>query len=351
MNVNEDRFTRLKLVNEFTEASLTRLMGSKVVIVGCGATGTHLAEALARIGIRTLKVIDKDVVSWSNLYRTALFTEDDALKAMPKAISCAQKIVEVNTSTQVEPVVDEVNPLNIENLLQGYDLIIDATDNMDSRLLINEFSVKHGIPWVMTGVESWYGNSWLINTRAGGPCFKCLSISGGSRRCRVLGVTPMAVKMVTSASLTLAVKHLLGLTKEEDWSTLHLIDSRELDVRKIHVAKNPECPTCQHRKFELLGKDFIPIVKPSCGKNNVIEITPPEPVEIDLNLLLKRRQKTKVIASNPYTVKLKLSDKSRAIIFRSGRALIEGLPYRKAIEAYETLTGIKISHKLTKTDY
>jgi hypothetical protein len=268
---------------------------------------------------------------------------------MPKAVSCARKIAEINTSVEVEPIIDEANPLNIEDLLNGYDLVIDATDNIESRLLINEFSVKHGIPWVMTGVESWYGNSWLINPGAGGPCLKCLPMSGGGGKCRVIGVTPMAVKMVTSTSLTLAVKHLLGLTREEDWSTLHLIDSKELEIRKIHVSKNPECSVCHHRKFELLMSKSIPAIKPSCGKENSFEIIPPEPVKVDLKHVLERRQGIKIIASNPYALKLKLSNTSQAIMFNNGRAVIEGLPYKKAIETYELLTGIKIKPKLTQT--
>jgi len=152
----DDRYSRQILFGGIGAEGQIRLSHARIAIVGCGATGSALAGLLARAGVGTLRIIDRDYVEPSNLQRQSLFDEKDASESLPKAIAAARKIAAFNSHIVVEPQVDDVVPANIENLLAGMDLILDGTDNFETRYLINDFAVKNFIPWIYSAAVGSY---------------------------------------------------------------------------------------------------------------------------------------------------------------------------------------------------
>src|SRR5436305_11670969 len=144
----DDRYSRQVLFREIGPEGQKRLGSAHAAVVGCGATGSAVASLLARAGAGTLRIIDRDYVEPSNLQRQSLFDEADATESLPKAIAAARKIAAFNSAIVVEPKVDDLIPANIETLLQGMDLILDGTDNFETRYLINDYSIAHARPWI-----------------------------------------------------------------------------------------------------------------------------------------------------------------------------------------------------------
>ncbi len=342
-----ERFSRLLLLKEVGVNGLSKLRKAKVVIVGCGATGSHIAELLVRSGVRNLRLIDGDYVDEKNLYRTTLFTEEDAAKALPKAVACANRLRLIDHSVMAEPVVDRLTSSNVEELLKGFDIIVDGTDNFLTRFLINDYSVKHGIPWVMSGVEQWYGNVWLIHPVGSNPCLRCvfpkLPETVGNA-CNILGVLPTAVTMAATISATLVIKHVLGLGGEEGLErTLYTFDLKRSDFYKVRVTKNPSCEVCVHKKFRYLSNDFShEVAQPICG-TRAVEITPPQKIRLNLKALANKIKVGRVLAVSEYSVKVKVTPEISVVVFSNGRAIVDGITdVAKALTIYEAVTGIKL---------
>src|SRR5438477_5998708 len=152
----DERYSRQVLFPGIGEAGQKALLSAQVAIVGCGATGSAAAALLARAGVGTLRIIDRDYVEPSNLQRQSLFDEADAAESLPKAIAAARKIAAFNSAIVVEPKVDDLIPANIETLLQGMDLILDGTDNFETRYLINDYSIAHARPWIYSAAVGSY---------------------------------------------------------------------------------------------------------------------------------------------------------------------------------------------------
>lgn len=276
-----DKFSRQIIV--FGVKKQLKLYNSRVAIIGCGATGSSIAEALVRVGVGFIRVIDRDFVEISNLHRVHLYTEDDAIRRMPKAIACKNRLKEIDSGVEVEAIVDDVDADNIEDFIKDVDLVIDGTDNIDTRYLINEACIKLRKPWVMIGVERWHGNAKLI-VPGKTACLKCFIPVYRTRRenvCEFLGVTTSAVELATAIAISIALKYLLDDTIDDN---LYVIDSYTPSVDKIHINKNPSCPLCSGKQFEYLGKK-IEKTKIMCGIK-AIKILPENRIEIDFKTLL-----------------------------------------------------------------
>src|SRR5436190_5856800 len=145
---SDDRYSRQILFEGIGEDGQSRLAQSRVVIIGCGALGAVQAETLARAGVGNLVLIDRDFVEESNLQRQIMFEESDALERLPKAIAAANRLARVNSDIQIEPIVTDVNYENIEEIIGGANVVIDGTDNFETRFLINDACLKTRTPWV-----------------------------------------------------------------------------------------------------------------------------------------------------------------------------------------------------------
>ena len=342
-----ERFSRLFLVKEIGIQGIRKLREVKAAVVGCGATGTHIAEMLVRVGVGRVTVIDKDFVDISNIYRTALFTEEDARQAVPKAVACARALKKIDSSVDVRPIVTKLTPANAEDLLKGHDIILDGTDNFTARLIINDFSVKYGVPWVLTGVGTWYGNVWLIDPARGGPCMRCLFTrvrDEGPNVCDVLGVVPTAVSLVASVAVSLALRHLLGIESNEDLPrTYFVIDAKRISIDSFKVTRRADCPACGKRIFEYLDKAFKEeVAKPVCG-TKAVEITPGKGQGISFEEVKKRVDEKRIVSVTEYTMKILVSEGVSITLFRDGRAIIDGTTNTdEAMRIYEEVTGIKL---------
>ncbi|MBP1358246.1 MAG: HesA/MoeB/ThiF family protein, partial [Sulfolobus sp.] len=219
----------------------------RAAIVGCGALGTGIAELLARLGVGYLKLIDADYVELSNLNRTHLFEENDLYK--PKAISCAEKIKKINSEVKVEPIIDVVTSDNVIKLLEDVDYVFDATDNILTRLIINDACVKLRKPFIYGGVSGLYGSVKLVLPYKTS-CLACfMSYSDNDvNACEVIGV----VDTITSLVSTLEVQEMLNhLNGSEDGSLIY-VDLKEMRFEKIDIEKNPNCEACGREDFVYL---------------------------------------------------------------------------------------------------
>src|SRR5512143_1179307 len=169
----EERYSRQILFNGLGEEGQARLSQSKVVIIGCGALGAVQAETLARAGIGRLVLVDRDFVEESNLQRQIMFDETDALNRLPKAVAAASRLARVNSDIQVEPLVTDVNFENIEEIVAGANVVLDGTDNFETRFLINDACVKSGTPWVYGAAVGSYGLTMTI-VPGSSPCIRCV---------------------------------------------------------------------------------------------------------------------------------------------------------------------------------
>ncbi len=269
-----ERYSRQFMVRGVGLKGQVRLAESSVAIVGCGATGSLEAEMMVRLGVGRIRLIDGDFVDISNLHRTHLFTEEDVEEFKPKALACRDHLARINRDVEIEAVVETLDPGNAERLLGGVDLILDGTDNMPSRFLINDFSVKHGVPWIYVGVEQWYG---MVATFPGdgGPCLRCLIPSPEERYgffgvqenpCEVMGVVSSTVGMVVSVAVTEALKILLGLSTQP---RIFLIDGYDPRLETLSIAKGQGCPTCVKGRFDYLNARPEAGVSVRCGADNV----------------------------------------------------------------------------------
>jgi molybdopterin-synthase adenylyltransferase len=249
-----------------------RLLASRAAIVGCGAIGAATANLLVRAGVGYLKIIDRDIVEPSNLQRQVLFDESDAAQALPKAIAAERKLHSINSGVSVEGVVADLVPKNAEALLSRVDLLLDGTDNFQTRFLLNDFAVKSRTPWIYAAAVASYGLTMTIQPGRT-PCLTCLVESGGAashgleETCDTVGVLGPVVNLIASLEATEALKLLAG-REEALHGRLISCDVWSGRLQSIRVARNPACRTCAIRQFSHLEGETQPHVT-MCGRDSV----------------------------------------------------------------------------------
>jgi adenylyltransferase/sulfurtransferase len=253
------------------EAGQKRLLQSRAVIVGCGAIGGVAANLLTRAGLGSLRVVDRDFVEPSNLQRQTLFDEDDARSALPKAVAAERKLRAINADVAVEGIVADLTPRNAEELLAGTDLILDGSDNFETRFLINDFAVKMRRPWIYAAAVGSYGLTMTILPEKT-PCLACLLESSAIGRgieetCDTVGVLGSIVNLVASLEITEALKLLSGRT-EMLHRRLISCDVWSGRFQSVSVVRNPECRSCARREFTFLEGAALPHVT-MCGRDSV----------------------------------------------------------------------------------
>jgi molybdopterin/thiamine biosynthesis adenylyltransferase len=266
----DDRYSRQVLFRGIGVEGQRRLSASRVVIVGCGATGSVLASLLARAGVGSLRIVDRDYVEPSNLQRQSLFDEADAAESLPKAIAAARKIAAFNSQIVVEPHVADLTPANIAALFAGAQLILDGTDNFETRYLINDFAVKNSLPWIYTAAVAGYGVT--LNILPGQTaCLACMfpqPPQGALETCETAGILNSAVNLAASIAVTEALKFLVG-AHQHLRRTLLSFDVWQNDRAEITADKpRPGCPTCDRHQFPHLAGEGRPHIT-LCGRNSV----------------------------------------------------------------------------------
>ena len=191
VKLDRQRYARQITLPEIGEAGQQRLLDTSVAVLGCGALGTNIANLLVRAGVGHLRIVDRDVVEQSNLQRQVLFDEEDAVNSLPKAIAAEKKLRSINSQVSLEAVVSDIDPYNVENLIRDVDIVLDGTDNFETRYLINDACIKLKVPWVYGAV---IGTVGMVMTIVPGqtPCFRCLlpdiPAPGSTPTCDMVGV-------------------------------------------------------------------------------------------------------------------------------------------------------------------
>jgi molybdopterin-synthase adenylyltransferase len=321
---NDIRYSRQILFHGIGAEGQKKLAAARVALVGCGATGSALAGLLARSGVGTLRIIDRDYVEPSNLQRQSLFDEQDAADSLPKAIAAARKIASFNSQIVVEPKVDDLIPANIEALLKGMDLILDGTDNFETRYLINDFAVDQSRPWIYSAAVGSYAVT--LNIIPGKTaCLACIfpdSPRGMVETCETSGILNSTVNLVASIAATEALKLLVaGTAAPQLRRTLLSFDVWTNEHAEISSAKpRPDCRACGERDFIHLAGEGRPHIT-LCGRNSVQIHERQRP--IDFAEMDERLQPYGLVRHNDFVLKF-WRDPYEMTLFPDGRAIIKG---------------------------
>ncbi len=316
-----DRYSRQVIFPEIGVEGQAKLGRSFAVIIGCGALGTVIASALVRAGVGKVRIIDRDYIEYHNLQRQLLFDEDDIKNNLPKAIAAEKHLKKVNSSIVIEGVIADVNYTNIEKLVQGADVILDGLDNFETRLLINDVSLKLKIPWIYGGAIASSGMTMtIIPNRT--PCWRCVVGDDNQRglglTCDTAGVINPAPWIIASIQSAEALKILSGSSKINP--DLLVIDVWEDSFSHLKIAAKEGCSACQ-RKYEFLEGKFSTNAVSLCGQN-AIQILPSNQVNISFVELEQRLKKLGSVTYNDFMMRFKV-DSQEILVFMDGRAIIK----------------------------
>jgi adenylyltransferase/sulfurtransferase len=319
------RYSRQILFKGIREQGQRRLQQSRVLIVGCGALGSAQAESLARAGVGSLRIADRDFVEASNLQRQILFTERDASDRTPKAVAAAKHIAEINREIVVEPAIVDVNHSNIERLIKDCDLVLDGTDNFATRYLINDACVKHEINWVYGAAVGSYGVTMTVQPHRT-PCLRCVfeeaPPAATAPTCDTAGVIMPIISVVAAVQVAETLKLLTG-QEETLHHSLMQFDIWRNEWRKINPGSpSPECPTCGLANFATLNAtagDFAAVL---CGRN-AVQISPAQSTQIDFEQLAERLRVTGEVKFNDYLLRFRTGE-FEVTVFQDARSIIRG---------------------------
>jgi molybdopterin-synthase adenylyltransferase len=317
----KERYSRQILFAPIGEAGQTKLLDASVCIIGCGALGSFQAEALARAGVARLRLIDRDYVDYTNLQRQWLYSEADARNELPKSIAAARRLHDLNHQVKVEPLVTDLTPSNAEDLTEGCDLILDGTDNFETRYLLNDVSVKHKVPWVYGAAIGSYGVVMPVVPERG-PCFACAypkAPTGPQLTCDVSGVLASTTAAVAALQVAAALRLLVGWPNFE--CRIHTLDLWEGTSRQVTAGwRDPECQVCAARNFRYLeGRHRTPVSL--CGRNAVQ--LHENAKALNLAELASRLRPLGDVRVNEFALRIVLP-KYHLTFFPDGRAIIKG---------------------------
>ncbi|PTX58863.1 adenylyltransferase/sulfurtransferase [Melghirimyces profundicolus] len=328
METDRTRYSRQILFKPIGETGQKRLSRARVAVVGLGALGTALSHHMVRAGVGYIRLIDRDFVEPSNLQRQMLFDEADAEQGLPKAVAAQNKLAAINSRTQFQVHVTDLAADRAEELLTGVDLILDGTDNFAVRYLINDVSVKHGIPWIYGGAVSSRGMTFTIRPKLT-PCLRCLFPEapgpGTAETCDTAGVIGPVVQVVAAHQATEALKLLVGDVESLEPRLRHfeLWDNRDTAFR-VENRKRRDCPTCGEARFDFLeevnaGEAAVSL----CGRDTV-QISPARRQSLDLNRLEKALSPLGRVERNRFLLRAQVDEQHRLVLFPDGRVLVQG---------------------------
>jgi molybdopterin-synthase adenylyltransferase len=321
--MNFEKYSRQILFSPIGGEGQEKLGHARVVIIGCGALGTAQANALVRAGVGRLRLIDRDYVEESNLQRQLLFDEADAAQNLPKAIAAERHLRRLNSEVGVEGVVADVDARSVETLIAGCDLILDGTDNFETRFLINDAAVKGGIPWIYGAVMGSYAATLTV-LPGRTPCFACVfpqPPQGLQETCDTLGVISPAVAWAAAMQTAEAMK-ILTSQESELHGSLAACDIWKNQFRQVKPCIDPECRACQKRQFVYLEGAALSRTALLCGRDSV-QIRQGEDRALDLETLRLRLERLGPVRANPFLVRCRL-EAYELTVFSDGRALVKG---------------------------
>lgn len=317
-----ERYSRQILFPGIGEAGQENLLRARTAIIGCGALGTFQAAALARAGVGSILIIDRDYVEPSNLQRQWLFEESDAAEALPKAAAAERRLAGINSSVEVKGVVADLTASNAGELLGSVNLILDGTDNFDTRYLINDFAVSRGIPWIYGAAVGSYGLTMpILPDRTA--CLRCVYPNppqGVQPTCETAGVLNAITSLIASLQVADALKVLCG-RPDLVQPRITTADVWQGGLRQIAMpARDPECPTCSRRQFPYLEESRREPAR-LCGRN-AVQIHE-RPQTLNLADLKARLEPLGTVRANEFALRFSIAPYEMTV-FPDGRAIVKG---------------------------
>lgn len=321
-----ERYSRQTLFPPIGKSGQEKIRSKHVLMIGAGALGSGNAELLVRAGIGRLTIVDRDYIEASNLQRQQLYTEEDVAQKLPKAAAAEKRLKAINSDVEIRALIADATPEKLEELVDGVDLIIDATDNFETRMAINDISQKYQIPWIYGACVASFGMSFSI-IPGKTPCLNCLlkTMPLQGMTCDTGGIIGPAVQMVIAHQGSEALKILV-----EDWNALRTsfvsfdLWRNQYTSMKMSKAKDSGCLSCgENPTYPYLDAENRTKTTVLCGRDTV-QVRPPKQQQLNLQETAeKMRDLGYQVKANPYLVSVEI-DENRMVIFQDGRALIHG---------------------------
>jgi len=320
----DDRYSRQVLYAPIGAEGQARIRAARVLLTGCGGLGAEAASLLARAGVGSLRIVDRDVVELTNLQRQALFDEADVRDCIPKAVAAACHLRRINAEITVEPVVADLHAGNLADLLAGVDLVVDGFDNFEGRYLLNDACVREGLPWVHGACVGSYGVSTLI-VPGRTPCLRCIQPElpppGSTPTCDTVGILGPAAHLIAALEVAQALRWLV--TREAPEPAV-MVSADVWDLRFQHVelpARDPRCPCCGERRFEFLDRGPAP-AEALCGRDSVL-VRPSSAAAPDFVAIGARLRPLGEVLANEFVLRFRLPP-HELTLFADGRAIVKG---------------------------
>ena len=320
-----DRYSRQVRVAAVGDAGQARLRRASVLVVGCGALGTHAADALVRAGVGRVLLVDRDVVEWSNLQRQVLFAEADAAAGLPKAIAARERLRAANGDVDVRAHVADCNLDFLRALDPRPDVVLDGTDNFPTRYLLNDWCRQQGIPWIYGGAVGTEGAAMVV--RPGGPCLRCLCPEPPAQAdvgsCETAGILAPAIAAVSAFQVAEALKLLVGC---EPTRGVYTCDVWRGSYAVLPVAEGPaaDCAACARGEYPALSAR-TPATVTLCGRD-AVQVEAPAGATVDLDALEATLRSAAVdgLVRTRHLLRF-AADGCRFTVFPGGRALLFGV--------------------------
>lgn len=313
-----DRYSRQTVLEQIGPEGQQRFLKSKAAIIGCGALGTNIAGYLARAGIGDLLIIDRDLVELNNIQRQTLFDETDVGK--PKADAAAEKLKKINSQIAIRPLVKDLHSENIRDVLADVDVVVDATDNIPIRMIVNDFCVKNGVPWIYAGVIR--TQLMVMSIVPGGPCLRCILPEvppvGEMMSCEIAGILNTVPAIAAAIESTETFKILLG---KEVQHKLIVYNVWEHQFDAVQVTKDTLCGCCAKHDYKYLETPQKELVLNLC--DNSVQIIPARGTTIDLKKIAGHLENAVDVVANEYMLRFGADGKT-ITIFNDGRGIVKG---------------------------
>ncbi len=337
------RYERQYILKEIGREGQARLDQSRVAIVGIGALGSVSADLLARAGIGRILLIDRDFLEINNLQRQILYDEKDLKDNLPKVVAAQRKLAQINSEIRIEYQIADLNPGTAVELLKDVDLIVDGTDNFETRFLLNDFSLKYNIPWIYGGAIQTEGMSYVI-LPGEGPCLRCLFGAAprpeDAQTCDRVGILAPVAHLIASFQAVEAIKILAGKRADAE-RKLWKVDlwSRQFKAISVDHLKAKPCDSCRQKDYPYLNRKLETRAVSLCGRN-AVQIYREGQNEVDLKRLAEKLAPQGEVQANDYLLKCRIQHFDLTL-FANGRAIIKGTEdIGKAKSLYSQYIGL-----------
>ncbi|MGE6631009.1 thiazole biosynthesis adenylyltransferase ThiF [Bacillus sp. NPDC077027] len=318
------RYSRQELFAPIGKEGQKRLLSAQAVIIGAGALGTASAEMLVRAGVGSVIIADRDYIEWSNLQRQQLYTEQDVMDKLPKAVAAEARLKQVNSQIDIKGIVMDVTAQNVEELIKNASIVIDAADNFEVRMIGNDAALKKNIPFFYGACVASYGISFSV-LPGQTPCLHCLleHLPAQGMTCDTAGIISPVVQQVASYQVADALKWLTGHEVTPILRSFDLWTNERSDIRAVSSLKKEQCPSCGLKTYPFLSFDQQAKADVLCGRNTV-QIRSALQTPPSLKKVAKQLKEAGMdVLENPYLLSCQ-HDEVKLVLFKDGRALVHG---------------------------